>query len=556
MHAVSAIGAIDKPIASHTTSCSPQDRIARLEEELNIKGAELKAREAELEKERMLRRQLEWKLQQILGKHFAPSSEKIHPDQLELLLEGIEAAQKEEPADTADTEETPAEKPKKKYRSKKTRFPEDLRERVVEIELPEEQLVCPDTGRKRVFIKWEESVKYNWVPGHFEKILIRRAVHALPQAGGDQGEELSRQPVVTAPMPAPYRVLPGCMAACGLLVHLMVSKYCDHLPFYRIQQIFKRRHKVKIDRTMMCQWMKRCAEVLDVLYQALRLELLSGNYLQIDETFIRLLEPETKGKTKQSHFWVITNPGEGVLFRFDPGRGHEVALELLDGYQAKLQCDGYSAYAALVKKVPQIRLYHCWAHVRRKFVESIEANGPDAAWYVAEIQKLYRIERQARESRRDALGREALRQAEAVPVLERIKARLDADKGRSELLPSSPLVKAIDYTLERWQGLVRYAETGNGEVEIDNNPVENAIRPTAIGKKNWLFIGHPKAGQMSAIIYTIIENCRLWEIDPMDYLNDVLPRIMDHPKTRISELLPRQWKEARQSEAAAATESA
>ena len=121
-----------------------------------------------------------------------------------------------------------------------------------------------------------------------------------------------------------------------------------------------------------------------------------------------------------------------------------------------------------------------------------------------------------------------------------------------DILPTSPLGRAIRYTLTRWQGLLRYAEAGSGEVEIDNNPVENAIRPTAIGKKNWLFIGHPKAGQTSAIIYTMVENCRMWDIDPMEYLNDVLPRIMDHPKSRIAELLPRQWKQAREAEAAEA----
>ncbi len=492
-----------------------------------------------------MRRQLEWKLQQILGKHFAPSSEKMHPDQLELLLEGIEATEKEEPAAGDDAL---VEKPKKKYRSKKTRFPEDLRERVIDVELPEDQRVCPDTGRERVFIRWEETEKINFVPGHFEKIRIRRAVHALAQDNDAEGG-ISRHPVVSAPMPAQYSVLPGCMAGCGLLVFLMVSKYCDHIPFYRMQQIFKRRHRVEIDRTTMCQWMKRCAEVLEVLYKALRLELLSGNYLQIDETFIRLLDPDTKGKSKRSHFWIITRPGEGVLFHFDTSRGHEVALELLGGFRGKLQSDAYSAYTTLNNKVAQICIYYCWAHVRRKFVESLEANGPDAAWYVAEIQKLYRIETKAREAALDAQQRAALRQAETLPVLERIKDRLDADKKRSELLPSSPLGKAINYTLERWDGLQRYADADSGEVEIDNNFVENAIRPTAVGKKNWLFIGHPKAGQMSAIIYTIIENCRLHDIDPMEYLNDVLPRIMDHPHQRISELLPRQWKQARRTAA-------
>jgi len=470
---------------------------------------------------------------------------------MELLLEGVEAAATE---DDAPEEQSP-DKPRKTYRRKKASFPEDLREEVIEIELPREERICPDTGRERRFIRWEESVKYDFVPGYFVRLVIRRAVYAVPQPGSGGGsragtdEELSTQPVVTAPMPAPYRVLAGAMAATGLLVYLMVAKYCDHLPFYRIQKIFKRRHGVELDRTTMCHWMKRCAVLLGVLYEALRIKLLSGNYLQVDETKIALLDPETQGKARQSHFWVVTRPGAEVLFHFAPGRGHEVALALLEGFRGKLQCDGYSAYRTLAGKVPELCLYFCWAHVRRKFVESLEANGTDAAWYVAEIQKLYRIEAQARSENLDGEERAVLRQRESKPVLNAIKQRLEADQARSELLPSSPLGKALAYTSERWEGLARYAEAGNGEVEIDNNPVENAIRPTALGKKNWLFIGHPKAGQMSAIIYTVIENCRLQGVDPMEYLSDVLPRIADHPVSRIDELLPSEWKAARQKAA-------
>jgi transposase len=460
------------------------------------------------------------------------------------LLEGIEAAE----AEDLPNEEPPS-KPRKKHRGKKTRFPEQMLEKVIEIELPAQECICADTGKAREFIRWEETVKYVFIPGHFERIRIRRAVYAVPSDAGDEGE-LSSQPVVTAPMPAQFRVIPGCMAACGLLVFLMVSKYCDHLPFYRIQQIFKRQYKVELDRTTMCHWMKRCAELLRILYEALRLELLSGNYLQIDETKIRLLDPETKGKAKNSYFWVIKKPGGGVLFHFDPGRGHEVAMDLLKGFIGKLQSDGYNAYTALIKRVRGLVLFHCWAHVRRKFVESLEANGAQAAWYVSEIQKLYRIESKAREGELDQSQREAMRKQESLPVLKTIKARLERDMSSVDILPSSPLGRAIRYTLTRWQGLLRYAEAGSGEVEIDNNPVENAIRPTAIGKKNWLFIGHPKAGQTSAIIYTMVENCRMWDIDPMEYLNDVLPRIMDHPKSRIAELLPRQWKQAREVAAA------
>lgn len=505
--------------------------------------------EAELNKERQRRQEVEWKLRQLLAKVFANSSEKIDPAQMELLLEGVAAAENEESAEDAATPDEPSPE-KKRYRSKRTVIPEEMREEVLEIDLPEEERVCPDTGRERAIIRWEEATKISFIPSEFVRLKIRRAVRALP-SGGAQDDPLCEQPVITAPMPAAYRVIPGCIAASGLLVYLMVAKYCDHLPFYRIQQIFKRRHRVEIDRTTMCHWMKRCATILGVLYEALRLELLSGNYLQIDETFVKLLDPEVKGKARQSHFWVIKRPGVGVLFHFDASRGHEVAAALLDGFAGKLQSDGYGAYGTLERKVEALQLFRCWAHTRRKFYEALEANGPDAAWYVAEIQRLYRIEKQAREESLDEIGRGVLRAEQSKPILERIKTRLDSDQANSEILPSSPLGKAVRYALGLWPGLIRYAESEHGEMEIDTNEVENAIRPTAIGKKNWLFIGHPKAGQTSAIIYTIIENCRLHDIDPMEYLLDVLPRIEDHPTNRIAELLPRAWRDAREGKDAA-----
>lgn len=160
---------------------------------------------------------------------------------------------------------------------------------------------------------------------------------------------------------------------------------------------------------------------------------------------------------------------------------------------------------------------------------------------------LFTLESKARKEGLNDVAREELRQQESRPILEQIKERLDRDLSNQDILPSSPLGKAIRYATPLWAGLERYAQDGHGMVEIDNNQTENAIRPTAIGKKNWLFIGHPKAGQTSAIIYTIVENCRMWGIDPMEYLLDVMPRVMDTPTNRVAELLPRAWLRAREN---------
>ena len=483
---------------------------------------------------------------------------------MQLLLEGFEAAAViDEPGHDAVLKQTKGKKP-----SKRMAFPEDLPEEVLEFDLPESERICPQTGAERRLIRWEQAVKIHFIPGHFKRLIIRRAVRAVPFSAQEAEAAPVETPVVTAPLPAEFRVIPGAIATAGLLAYLMVAKYCDHLPFYRLQQIFQRRHRVVIDRGAMCHWMGRCAELLGRLHEAQRKELISGQYLQIDETVIKLLDPDSPGKAKNSYFWVMVRPKEGVLFQFDPGRSHTVPLEMLEGFAGRLQSDGFSAYATLAAKSPGLTRIGCWAHARRKFIEAVEREGAAAAWYVAEIQRLYRIEAEAREQGLDHQARAALRMERSVPVLASIKARIDADRVDGGHLPSSPLTIAVNYTAGLWSELTRYAESGHGMVEwersghslpqaarrastarqIDNNSVENAIRPSAVGKKNWLFIGHPKAGQRSAIIYTMVENCRLHGIDPLAYLTDVMPRLVDREEGEpVDDLLPKQWKATRQA---------
>lgn len=515
-------------------------------EDLLVENAELKAKLevaiAALNNEEARRRDLEHQISLLLNKQFSSSSEKVSVEQLELMLEGLSDAK-------AKPEITEAPEKKKHYKSRKTEFPEDLPADAVVVKVADKDLVCPDTGKSREVFKYEESVKFDWVPGHFKKIVILREVRTAKYTESDP---LPSEPIVTAEMPEEYRVIPGCFAGINLLVHILVSKYCDHLPLYRQQSIFEKRHNVKIDRTLMGHWLKQLAISLAILYEALRVELMESGYLQIDETFIKLLDPERKGKARQAYFWVIRHPTLGVLFQFDHRRDGEVPLDMIPGYKGKLQSDGYSVYESLLKARPDnaaraltIVLFNCWAHARRKVKESVEVNGSDAAWYLAKIRALYAIERDARDAGFTSKQREQLRRERSRSILTEIKAELDKDESNARILPSSPLGKALNYMRNRWEYLEAYAQDGNGEVEIDNNFVENSIRPTAIGKKNWLFIGHPKAGQTSAIIYTIIENCRMHSIDPFSYLVDVLPRIQDYPANRINELLPRQWAKRR-----------
>lgn len=244
---------------------------------------ELESEQAAHKTEKKARIELEWKVKELLAHLFKPGSEKIDPEQLQLLLEGFEqdaaASAEVDEAVTEPVEEAPV---KKTYPSKRTVFPDTLPVRIIEIDVPEDQKTCPVTGAVRALIRWEETSKINYVPGYFERLIIRRAVRAVKMPADGDGLLLPESPIITAGMPAEYRVIPGAIAAAGLLAWLIVSKYCDHLPFYRQQQIFKRQHQVSIDRNMMCHWMKRCCVVLGILYEAMRAELLSGNYLQID----------------------------------------------------------------------------------------------------------------------------------------------------------------------------------------------------------------------------------------------------------------------------------
>lgn len=209
-------------------------------------------------------------------------------------------------------------------------------------------------------------------------------------------------------------------AGSGLLHYLMVSKYCDHLPLYRLQEIFKNRHGVEIDRNKMCHWLKRCTVILGILYEAIRQELMEGDYIQCDETFVKLLDPDRPGEARKSNFWVMKTQGIGILFQFSKSRGHQVPKAMLEGFRGRLQSDGYTVYQTLLGKLSGVAPFYCWAHVRRDFREALEVNGLEAAWYVAEIRRLYKVEDDAREAKLDPSQREALRAERSLPVLARI----------------------------------------------------------------------------------------------------------------------------------------
>jgi len=328
----------------------------------------------------------------------------------------------------------------------------------------------------------------------------------------------SRAPLIA---PAPVRPVQGGYASAGLLAWIALSKYVDHLPLYRLERM-SQRWGATISRQTMNDWIRLTAHWFEPIYRQMLKRLLSGSYLQVDETPVRCNDPDEKrGGTTEGWLWVISRPGEDVVFDWRLSRRHGELTSLLHGYKGVLQADAYGAYPSFAKEHPEVSWVGCWAHARRKFFEA-QAESPKAvAMILRLIGRLYQRERQWDQAKLSAEQRKELRReyhTRPLYWLRKIVCKL-----RERVLPKSLFGKACDYLLRYWDALS--AHLHYGETRLDNNLIENAIRPSAIGKKNWLFIGHPQAGQRSAILYSIVVSCQRRGIDPLAYMRDVLTRL-------------------------------
>src|SRR5580692_8391123 len=337
---------------------------------------------------------------------------------------------------------------------------------------------------------------------------------------------------------APARPVAGGYASAGLLAWIALSKYVHHLPLYRLEQM-SQRWGARLSRQSMADWIAITAEWLEPIYQTMLQRLLTGDYLQSDETPVRCNDPDVKrGGTAEGWLWVISRPGDDVVFDWRLSRRHGELTSLIDGFTGILQSDGYGAYAAYAEAHPGIVWVGCWAHARRKFFEA-QAEQPKAVHLILRIiGSLYESERHWDEQRLSAQQRREYRQRHYRRPLYWLH-KLDVGL-RQRVLPKSALGKACDYLLAQWTPLTAHLD--HGQTRLDNNLVENAIRPSAIGKKNWLFIGHPDAGQRSAIIYSIVVSCQRHGKDPLAYLRDVLTRLPAMTnQDDLTPLTPRHW---------------
>jgi len=360
------------------------------------------------------------------------------------------------------------------------------------------------------------------------------------------------RPPVIAPLPP--RVIEGGYASPGLLTDIILKKYMDHLPLYRQEQILKTRHGIDLSRKTMCDWVRVVADWLQPIYNHIREDLRASAYLQIDETPVRYCLEEGGG-SGQGYFWLFHHPGGDVLYEWYTSRAADCLDTMLKAFSGTVQCDGYGAYTSYARQRREqiekkesdkpIDLSACWAHARRKFHEALGECPGQARWILHQIGMMYRIEKELRG--KGAQLRQAVRGADAAMILARLEKVLKLKLAQH--LPNSAMGKAISYALSLWPQLLRFRD--DGRLEIDNNLIENAVRPTAIGKKNWMFIGHPDAGQRSAIIYTLLECCKRRGINPQEYLKDILERIPAMTNQQTRSLTPVNWlADRRQSRAA------
>jgi transposase len=467
---------------------------------------------------RLENKYLRERIQLLLQERFGASNEELDRAQLLLMLGGGDPGKASEPVAAEAPRRSRDRLPPRKRRA---RTPDDLpivEERIV----PEPVKACPEAWRQ---IGEEVTELLDYEPARFFKRRIVRPKY------------VRRDHPYAPPIVAPLQTLQDRgVAAPGLIAAVITGKYCDHLPLYRQEQIFASRHEVHLPRQTLAQWMALAADWLKPVYQQMRQEVFAGGYVQIDETPIEYLAPG-HGETKLGYLWTCARPGGDTIFHWQTSRAAKCLENVLPGdWSGTVQCDGYAAYPAFARK-REITLAGCWAHARRAIYQAQPSAPRTAAWLLNQIGHLYAIERELRLSRAGPRLRAAERSCRSAPILRRIHAALV--RLRSRFLPQSSMGKAFAYILEQWPALLRFVD--DGRLEIDNNQVENAIRPTALGKKNWLFIGAADAGERGAILYTIVESCRRRGLDPFAYLRDVLERLPKMTNTQIPSVTPAAW---------------
>jgi len=410
-------------------------------------------------------------------------------------------------------------------------FPDTIRHEEHIIKVPDEQRKCPVTGQERPVIGYEITKKIDYIPA---ELIIN--VYKREKLGSISGAE--EVGVLTAP--AISSAAPRSLLDDGLIAQLIVSKYADHLPLYRQEQMFARLG-LNISRKTMCGTLMAVAEPLARMADRIKMNILASPTVHHDDTPVDLLLERLDGERniREARLWaasVTPRDGPWVYFEFATDRSADTAERFFRDYKGNIICDAYRGYDALENTLRH--LCGCWVHVRRKFFDAFKSGQPEAVEALEIIRELYLIERETPMERTFDTQRLTLRQHHAWPLLGALLERLLAWEGR--VLPKSLMGKAVRYALNNWNRLLRFLE--NPALPLDNNAIEQMIRPVALGRKNWLFVGSEAGGHAAAVYMTIMATCKRANVNPAVYFKDILGRIMDHPVSRLDELLPGIWK--------------
>lgn len=492
--------------------------------------AELAARDEEIatrdEKIIHLEEQLAWFKRQIFGKRSERLVAQLNAEQL--TFDGFEIQ-----ASEANNKKTVAAHERKKPNRNgedKITLPDNLPVKTTLLDISKEEKVCQETGQALVQIGVEISHRLAHEPGSYYIKEIIRPKYAHPQ--------FEEKGILTALLPDSF--LPKCKADESLLAEIITKKFSDHLPLYRIAEIFKR-EGILISRKLLSQWVVRSGMALKPLYNEMLKRVLSSNNIFIDETPVKLFEPV---KCKQAYMWVVVGGNDANpayrIYEFKPDRCHHNVLDILKDYRGGLHSDKFAAYQRLAEQ-KIITWFPCFSHIRRKFFEA-EAGDPEfRKWVLRKIGYLFMLERVA--WARSPEERLKIRQEKEVPIINEL---IDKIKGRlvdGKILPKSKLKEAMGY----FCGLIPYLKnyTLDAFARLDNNVAERAVRPLAIGRKNWLFFGSPAGGEAGAILFSLVQTCRGLGINPREYLEDVMRKIMGHNSQKLHELLPDEWLKSR-----------
>jgi transposase len=494
----------------------PQLRIVQLERELQWAHLKIQVLEEKLRQQRI----------HMLGPH----SETLNNLQLELLADEEPSATSEEVAAEAKRDSITRKPARERKRHPgRERLPENLprREKIIRCQ----DQTCRTCGQETSIIGYDESEQLDVEPACYFVQVILREKRAC--------QNCEQSTVTMAPLEE--RIVEKGLASDNVVIDVVVSKYCDHLPLYRQAAILEREAGLEIGRATLDGWVMRVGEMLIPVTQAMRKDLLSAAYLQADETTVPVQMHDRRGSNHEAYLWQYGKPGGETVFDFCLNRGREGPKRFLANWEGILQTDGYQAYEGVGG--PKIVHVGCWAHARRKFVDAVKVNPQDAeaVTMVMRMDALFLVDRDARQKAMGGAERLAHRNTLARPWVDEIR---DVCRSLAKVaLPKSALGKAVTYTLNQWPKLARCLEYE--AVELSNNLAENSMRPVALGRKNWLHVGSVKAGPKVAAILSVVESCRRIGVPLREYLGDVLPGMDRRTLSQVANLTPERWSAAR-----------